>query len=390
MADENDYINCENIILDYLEKIKKTNSRIFVILNKKNNTKYIKNDKIIYLAHNEINEILEALSLSLELKIKKDKQYIKYKKFIIFYCAVNYINKKYNLKNLIYINRYFKLADTWSEEFFKLFNDEKILIYFFGRSRINYIDDMNFVVFNTKHNYFEIYIKYILNGLFKKEFINEYELDIEYLFTKIRYKFQNLHEAKNCDLSNFYIKNKSNVNIYNLITNSIIGKYLIIDEKFYEKYNLIKNNKFFLLKNKKHNMNRIFSNLDLEGLFTSKEKILNIYDFKNNIEEIFKNNKFFNLKLHQFLKNLKKINLNSFDTVYIDSNNFIKNDKFFEFLHSLSNSNKKIIIKITYYVKIENQLSYTLISNINDFLFEKFSFYRKIKNVRSDILIAKW
>lgn len=382
----NIYQNNIKSIIDQIDNLYEKDVKVFIIVDY-HRINYLTHDKIIYFHPNTDNELLNLLTHSIYLKQKNLTKFTKFKYFLYFFFYLDKILKKYNLNFILKVNPSFTLKKKIDPNFKEILPSKNELAAYVGRYNMNFIDDENFLIFNTKHQLFKKYINYIKKKLDDHSFFEDYELSSEYLLTKIRYKFQNKFKVKFKDiLMNNKLKTNKNKNPFNNLSYSIISQYYDIPNEIYDNYKKIKTFHFSKMINNKINPNFLYQHLDLEGLINSN-KILYVSNIDTNINLIFPNHCFDKINLKELTFFFKKKIF--YYTILIETD-FFTLEKFKEFIVKLKKNCDEMIIKTPNTIKEKkNYFLNKNDKNFSHFIYKNFSSVEEFKNQKNLIYVCK-
>ena len=375
-----DYQNKINDVLDNFNKIKKNEKTLFIVTENKKNINYINQNNVCHIFYNTESYFLNYLSSILFFKRINIPYYNKLRRFYIIYLAILFISeKKFNY--LIFSNNIKFLNNTVDEQV----NFNKDYLYnYIDRAVINYLDDADFFMINFDHQQFFNLKKYILNEIEENAFVENFELSLEYISTKIRIYSKNILKANHFNLASLLnTKNIKKLDL-NIFGRTALSQCMKKANDYTKKYNAIRQYKFKQYQRRKINLDFIFQNLELTGLIDKSENILNISDFNNSLDITF------NKKLHQIqnITTLELLNCNLRDIkIIFFEHSLFKYKNFLKILEKIKNIKAKIIIRKIYFLKEKKQYKDNVSNKIESFLKENFNNIRIIKNLKTDIII---
>ena len=374
------------IIIENANILKKKKINLVIVTKFSKNVDYFKSENIFYIFYNQESEVLNSLSLNLKFKYEFSAMFVKYQTSIILFNVIDVIVKKFDIDKIIYFHYKFKIKNSIDEDFFKLISKSDILFFYLSRSIINYLDDTNFFVINNKHFFFKKFIKETKFKINSLTLLDEFQLDMDFLFTKIRFELQNKHNITNHDFSKeINTKIKKN-NIFDSIKQTKLDKYFGNRSKVYNDFLAIKIKKLSKLQKMNLDIDNFFNKLEFEGLLDKSINILEISD-NSNIHLLYKKKVFSNININEFIKNNNNINYSKFNLILFTKANFITIVNFKDIIKNLKKKNIKIIMRFNYFVKKKENFNPKNIVIISEYIKKKFTYFRIINNFRSDIYI---
>ena len=370
-------------IIKLLNLAKSSNSKLFIITQQQHGFIYVNDKEIIHIFYNTEKYFLDYISKIIFFKNTNKKLYIKFKRFIVHYISYIFISKKYKINYLFYLHIRINLQKSFSFEILNKFYQNEYFFGYLDRSIINYLDDPDIHLINLKHPNFIDFEKYIFRILDNGLFIKNLEFTTEYFATKVRYYFENKFNVQNLNLIPISRKDLTKINL-NTLEFSSLSQYLGKSQKSIQNYNYIRNNKFNSFKKNNIDINYIYKNLELEGLFNVNETILNLSEQPNYINETFPYIKMDYMNFKNFINNKDELDN---DKIFIDIF-FYNHDKLKEIIIKLKEYEKKIIIRKNLFLKDKNTYNENK-SKIESLLNSFFKKIKIIKNIRSDIYIIE-
>lgn len=377
-----EYNNFSKEIYNNFKQINSEDKYLYIVTEENKKTNYLKEKNIKHIFYNTEKFYQEGLEKNLFLKKKNRFTYNKYQRFLILYLSYIFINKNYkNIEYLLYLHNSIKIKSEINISLFKddLAND--FLFAYFDRSVINYLDDPTFQLINYKNKKFDIFENYLLKKINNANFCNELELTIEYISTNIRHYIKNIFDIQCVNLAN-KINYKNKNNFFYILEATKFSKFFEISKNYKNNYNLIRKKKLNNFKKANMNINFLFKNLELSGLFDKSILVINVCNEDNNLKQTFKNINIKNINFLDFDYNL--LDNKKSDIIFFDDEIFYNKNCFNIILNSKTKIHK-IIIRKNLYINSKNENDYyaNFLNKIKNKQFK----VKIIKNVNSDIII---